>query len=231
MLPLKDTIRSTTFPLVNWIFIVLNALAFLFELTLSPAELNNLIGSFGLVPALVHPLNPVSFLPFLTSIFLHGGWLHFLSNMWVLFIFGDNVEDRMGSGRYFIFYLLSGLAAGLLQYILMPASEVPSIGASGAIAGVLGAYFLFYPRARVLTLIPLFIIPWFVEIPAIIFLGFWFVSQLFSGLLSLGATAAQSGGIAWWAHVGGFIFGLIAGRLFAIRKQSTRWYPDQYYPW
>ncbi|HVN53991.1 MAG TPA: rhomboid family intramembrane serine protease [Anaerolineaceae bacterium] len=231
MIPLKDTIRSATFPLTNWIFIILNAIVFLYELTLSPARLELFIQNYGLVPAHVNPLNPVSLLPFLTSMFIHSGWFHILSNMWVLFIFGDNVEDRMGSGRYFFFYLLSGFAAGLLQYFVMPTSEVPSIGASGAIAGVLGAYFLFYPRARVLTLIPIIIIPWFVEIPAIVYLGFWFVSQLFSGLLSLGAPAAQSGGVAWWAHVGGFLFGLIAARLFAIRKQPTRWYPDQYYPW
>jgi membrane associated rhomboid family serine protease len=146
--------------------------------------------------------------------------------MWILFIFGDNVEDRMGSGRYFVFYTLSGLASGLLQSLIAPGSRVPAIGASGAIAGVLGAYFILYPAGRILTLIPIFIIPWFVEVPAIVFLGFWFVSQLFSGLAALNVpNAANMGGVAWWAHIGGFLFGILAHRFF-IRNIHPAYYRD-----
>jgi membrane associated rhomboid family serine protease len=166
--------------------------------------------------------------------FLHGGWFHLLSNMWILYIFGDNVEDRMGSLRYLVFYLLGGLAAASLQILVDPTSKLPSIGASGAIAAVLGAYFLLYPRARVFTLIPIIFIPWFVEIPAVVYLGIWFVSQLFSGLASLGLPeTASMGGVAWFAHIGGFAFGLLFCKLFTPARHPafTRRYPDEYYPW
>lgn len=238
MFPLRDTIRSYTFPVVNWFLIGVNALVFLFELSLTPAAQDRLIATFGLVPARLNLANPVllllhpaALIPLFTHMFLHGGWFHILSNMWVLYIFGDNVEDRMGSGRYLLFYLLSGLAAALTQVLIDPASRAPSIGASGAIAGVLGAYFLMYPKARVTTLILLIIIPWFVELPAVIFLGFWFVSQLFSGIASLGTV--QSGGIAWWAHIGGFLFGMLCYRFFTPKRNPaySRSYPDEYYPW
>jgi membrane associated rhomboid family serine protease len=143
--------------------------------------------------------------------------------MWTLYIFGDNVEDRMGSARYAVFYLLAGLAAGLVQVYFARTSTIPTVGASGAIAGVLGAYFLLFPNSRVTTLILLFFLPWFVEIPAVFFLGLWFLSQLSSGLMALGA-AGSFGGIAWWAHVGGFIFGLVAVHLFARRPMGL--YPQ-----
>jgi membrane associated rhomboid family serine protease len=163
--------------------------------------------------------------------FMHGSWFHLLSNMWTLYIFGDNVEDRMGSARYLVFYLLAGLAAGLVQAAFDPTSTIPTVGASGAIAGVLGAYFLLFPRSRVITLIPLFFLPWFVEIPAVFFIGIWFLSQLSSGLMALGSAGAF-GGIAWWAHVGGFLFGLITVYLFARRPAAyRRWYPDEHWPW
>ncbi len=230
MIPIKDTIRSSTFPIVNWLIILVNALVFFYELTLPQARLEQFLLTFGLVPVQFHLADPASWLPVLTHMWLHGGWLHVISNLWILFIFGDNVEDRLGSGRYLLFYLLGGAAAGLLQTLMSPGSQSPAIGASGAIAAVLGAYFLFYPRARVLTIIPIFIFPWIVHVPAIIFLGFWFLTQLFRGVLALGSVAA-SGGIAWWAHVGGFLFGLILGRLFAAGKPPNRWYPDQYYPY
>jgi membrane associated rhomboid family serine protease len=151
--------------------------------------------------------------------------------MWTLYIFGDNIEDRMGSSRYLVFYLLAGLAAAVLQIYFAPNSSVPTLGASGAIAGVLGAYLLLYPRGRVITLIPIFILPWFVELPAFLFLGVWFLSQLSSGLLSLGA-AGDFGGIAWWAHIGGFVFGLVTVYLFVQRRRAyARWYNDEYWPW
>ncbi len=239
MLPLRDTIRSNTFPLVNYAIIALNAIVFLFEISLSPSQLDQFILHYGLIPAripLMHPtlllLHPLLIIPLFTHMWLHGGWLHILSNMWVLYIFGDNVEDRMGSGRYLLFYLISGLVAGSAQILIDPTSQVPSIGASGAIAGVLGAYFILYPRARVTTLILIIIIPLFIDLPAIIFLGFWFVTQLFSGVTSIGGPAA-AGGIAWWAHIGGFLFGAIFFRLFIPRRHPaySRQYPDEYWPW
>ncbi|HJW89164.1 MAG TPA: rhomboid family intramembrane serine protease [Anaerolineales bacterium] len=240
MLPLRDTIRSASFPIVNWILIAANTLVFLYETSLGTGALEEFIRAFGMTPArlsLVNPLalvdQPLALATLFTSQFLHGGWLHLISNMWTLFIFGDNVEDRMGSGRFLVFYLASGMVANLLQAFVFPASNIPTVGASGAIAGILGAYFLLYPRARVITLIPIFIYPWFVEISAIFYLGFWFVSQLFSGIYSIGlAGRAGMGGVAWWAHIGGFIFGLVFVNLFTRRHQAyTRQYPDEYYPW
>ena len=216
MIPLYDTLHSRRFPLVNWLLIGLNVLVFLYELTLSPAGLDRFTRVWGLVPAqlMAHPIT--AWVTIFTGMFLHGGWFHILSNMWVLFIFGDNVEDRLGGARYLIFYLLSGVAAALMETFIQPGSNVPTIGASGAIAGVLGAYLILYPRARVASLVPILFIFTIIEIPAVIFLLFWFVSQLFSGWLSLqGATAS---GIAWWAHVGGFIFGMAAVGLFAQRR-------------
>jgi membrane associated rhomboid family serine protease len=233
MIPIRDTIRSYNFPVINWSIIVLNSLVFLYQLILPPGALQSFIQTFGMVPSHISLANPASFATLFTNMFLHGGWFHIISNMWVLYIFGDNVEDRMGSGRYLVFYLLSGLAANLLQLFFSPGSNVPTIGASGAIAGVLGGYFLLFPRARVITLFLLFIFPWFVEIPAVIFLGFWFVTQLFSGLSSLGTAAGmEMGGIAWWAHVGGFVFGLLLVRIFSRRPRAyQRWYSDEYWPW
>ena len=232
MLPIKDTIRSRTVPVINWLIILVNLLAFFYELNLSPQRLDQLIRTFGLVPASLSSANPYSWIPLLTHMFLHGGWYHLISNLWVLFIFGDNVEDRLGSFRYLVFYLAGGFAAAGVQIALGGSPNMPSIGASGAIAAVLGGYFSFYPNAKVITLIPLWIIPWVVELPAVIFLGFWFISQLFQGLLSLStASGAELGGVAWWAHIGGFVFGLIFARLFALGRTFHQWHPDQYWPW
>ena len=220
MIPLYDTLHSRSFPLVNWLLIILNALIFVYELTLSPAGLDRLTRTWGLIPAelIAHPT--VAWVTIFTSMFLHGGWLHILSNMWVLYIFGDNVEDRMGGARYLIFYLLCGVAAALLEAFILPASTAPMIGASGAIAGVLGAFLILYPGARVASLVPILFIFTIVEIPAMVFLLFWLVLQLFSGWLALQGTAAS--GIAWWAHVGGFVFGMAAVGLFARRRAFVR---------
>ncbi len=232
MFPIRDTIRSRSFPLVTILIIAANVLIFFFELTLSPAGLDQFFNTFGLVPANLKLANPFTWYPFLTHMFLHGGWLHVISNMWTLFIFGDNVEDRLGSIGYTVFYILGGFAAGALQVLFSPGSTMPSIGASGAIAAVLGAYFLFFPRAKVITLIPIFIFPWFIQISAIVYLGFWFVSQLFSGVLSLSTTGSvQMGGVAWWAHVGGFLFGVAIALPALLRRSRNRTYPDEYYPW
>lgn len=239
MIPIRDTIRSSSFPVVNWLIIAANTLVFVYETSLNDQALIRLSQTFGMVPANLHLTNPSVLLnhpwvllTLVTSQFLHGGWFHLISNMWVLFIFGDNVEDRMGSGRYLIFYLLGGIVANLTEAFVLPTSQVPAIGASGAIAGVLGGYFLLFPRAKVTTLMLIFIIPWFVEISAFIFLGFWFISQIYSGLFSLGQSAAL-GGVAWWAHIGGFLFGLLFVRLFSAHRHPAtyRRYPDEYWPW
>lgn len=218
MIPLRDTVRSRTAPLVTVALIAVNVLVFLHETALGP-YLDRFVFAYGLVPRrLVYwpgaPLDPARFLPLFTSMFWHGGWLHLLGNMLYLWIFGDNVEDRLGHGRYLLFYLLAGIAAALTQVALNPLSRLPTIGASGAIAGVLGAYLVTYPRARVLTLVPIFFWPWFVEIPAIAYLALWFALQLFEGVLSLGAPQA-AGGVAVWAHVGGFIAGGVLMKLLA----------------
>jgi membrane associated rhomboid family serine protease len=248
MFPIKDTIPARSFPVVNWLLIIANLAVFvLVELPLGPGQLERLVFTYGVVPAqCAGPLvsaRPLASLageqglvfgcavPLFTSMFLHGGWLHIISNLWALFIFGDNVEDRMGSVRYLVFYLLSGLVAGLAQVAISPFSGVPAIGASGAIAGVLGAYLVLFPSSRVITLIPLVIIPWFVELPAILYLGIWFATQFYSGLSSVGASAG--GGVAYWAHVGGFIFGLLLVWLFArpAPRRAYRRYAEEYRPW
>jgi membrane associated rhomboid family serine protease len=163
--------------------------------------------------------------------FLHGGWTHFIGNMWVLYLFGDAVEDRMGPARYLVFYLLCGLAAGLTHYFTNPLSSVPTVGASGAIAGVMGAYLVLFPKAQVFTLIPILFIPFFVQIPAVVFLGIWFASQLVSGTLSLVSQPSYEG-VAWWAHVGGFVAGIVLLPLFKKSpEQYRRFYADEYWPW
>lgn len=216
MFPLYDTVRSRRFPIINWMLVLLNGLVFYYELTLGETELHRFILDWGLVPAQLALDSTESWLRILSSMFLHGGWFHIISNMWILIIFGDNIEDRMGSMRYLIFYLLSGTAAALLQAFLYPTSNIPMVGASGAIAGVLGAYLVLCPHARIASLVPIFFIFTIVELPALIFLGFWFVSQLFQGWLALGG--ADMSGVAWWAHIGGFVFGLLMVRLFARRR-------------
>lgn len=239
MFPIRDTLRSRTFPMATYGLIVINVIVFLFETSLTPDRFDVILNSLGIVPANFSPIQPLSIVSLFTSIFLHGSWFHLISNMWTLFIFGDNVEDRMGSTRYLVFYLSAGLIAGLVHAIVILFSSgaesfeawIPTIGASGAIAGVLGAYFLLYPRAKVTTLILILIFPWFVDIPAVLFLGFWFFAQLFPGFLSLGAFGGAFGGIAWWAHVGGFLFGLVMVNFFALPRRDYReWYADEHYP-
>jgi membrane associated rhomboid family serine protease len=162
--------------------------------------------------------------------FLHGGWWHLISNMLALYIFGDNVEDRLGHVRYVLFYLIGGLVAGGAHLLAYSSSPIPTVGASGAIAAVLGAYLVLYPRARVLTLVPIFYFIRIVEIPALFYLGFWFISQLFNGVFALAAASTfQGGGVAWWAHIGGFVFGLAIIRLICPR--ACRTYADEYRPW
>jgi membrane associated rhomboid family serine protease len=231
MIPLRDTVRSRSFPLVNWLLIALNVFMFLVILSLG-AGAEVWVAAFGIVPKrLLTDPQPWEFVTPITSMFLHGGWAHLLGNMLALYVFGDNVEDRMGSGPYLVFYLLCGLAAAFVHVAINTGSAVPTIGASGAISGVLAAYLLFFPRARVITLILVFFIPWFVEIPAIVYLGFWFVSQLLNGVLTVVAGVQAMGGVAWWAHIGGFLAGLALAPMFARRRELRRAYVDEYFPW
>ena len=225
MIPIRDTIRSRTAPVVTVGLIIVNVLVFFHEVALGP-YLEKFVYAYGLIPRRLvewpyNPLDPVRFLPLVTSMFWHGGWLHLLGNMLYLWIFGDNVEDRLGHLRYLVFYLLCGAAAGLTQVALNPTSMLPTVGASGAIAGVLGAYLVTYPRARVLTFVPIFILPWFVEIPAVVYLLLWFAMQLLEGIGTLGAPV-EVGGVAVWAHVGGFIAGAVLIKLMAPAGRRPR---------
>jgi len=221
MFPLRDTVRSRTRPYITWMLVALSVAAFLAMSPLQPGTFERQIVAYGLVPARLEPGDPAGWLTLVTSIFLHGGWFHLISNLWTLLIFGDNVEDRMGHGRFLAFYLASGVVAGLAHVALATGSSLPTIGASGAIAGVLGAYLVLFPSARVLTLVPLVFLPWLMEIPAFIYLGIWFLSQLSSALMTLGA-AGDFGGIAWWAHIGGFAFGALAVGLVAPTRRRLR---------
>jgi membrane associated rhomboid family serine protease len=228
MLPIKDTIRARSFSIVNWTLITVNVLVFLLESSLSPQSLEQMINTYALVPAHLSVTNPATWLPLITHMFMHGSWLHLLSNMWILLIFGDNVEDRLGKGGYLFFYLVGGVAAGVLQVILGGDPNLPSLGASGAIAAVMGAYFLFYPRAKILTFVPLILI-WFIQLPAWVYLGIWFGTQLYSGLSAIALQSGGStGGIAWWAHIGGFAFGLFMALTSGRKPQNP--YPGGLIP-
>lgn len=217
MIPLRDNIASRTLPIINYALIGANLICFLYQLSLGP-HLDKFVLAWGMVPVkLLNYQGGVfidSFTPVITSMFLHGGWLHFLGNMLYLYIFGDNVEDRMGHGRYLVFYLLCGICAAAAQLWAAPASRIPMVGASGAIAGVMGAYFCLYPRARIVTLIFLFIFIEFIEVPAFFFLAFWFLLQFINGAIS----SSSQGGVAWWAHIGGFAGGIVL--LFFFKKRT-----------
>ncbi len=231
MIPLQDTIPRRTTPFVTWSLIAVNSLIFLYETSLPPELLERFVYTFGVVPAryttAYWPEQGISYWPFLTNMFLHGGWMHLIGNMWTLWIFGDNVEDRLGRGRYLLFYVVCGLAASMTHVVFNMSSEVPAIGASGAIAGVMGAYFVMFPHSRVITLVPIFFWPFFFEIPAVIYLGFWFLTQLFSGTFAVMAPQV-GGGIAWWAHIGGFVGGVLLLPLLRRRKDYRPYYPDEW---
>lgn len=222
MIPLRDTIPSSRVPVVNYLLIAVNLLLFLYEVSLGEDLLPFLerhavvpVRFFegGILPPSRELLTPV------TAMFLHGGWMHVLGNLLYLYIFGDNVEDTFGHAKYLLFYLACGVTSFAVQIAFHPVSSVPNVGASGAIAGVLGAYFLLFPRARVVTLLPLFVFFTVVEIPAVVFLGLWFLMQFVSGAASIGRSAA-SGGVAWWAHIGGFAAGILFLKLFTGRRRS-----------
>jgi len=222
MIPLRDVIPSRTVPYITITIIVLNTLAWFVELSMDERTLTQFLYVYGVVPA------AFSAPTLITSMFLHGSWSHVIGNMWYLWIFGDNVEDRLGHGRFIVFYLLCGIAAAMGQILIDPSSELPTIGASGAIAGVMGAYFVLYPHSRVLTLIPWIFIQ-IIELPAIVLLGFWFLMQFLSaGVIAVTANTHGGGGVAFAAHVAGFIVGVIG--VFVFRKPAVdRWDPIDYY--
>lgn len=221
MIPLRDTTRSSKFPVINTILIVSNLIVFLYELSLGQAS-NRFIFQHGLTPTLLYSSTSVGIAervsPFFTSLFIHGGFLHLLGNMLFLYIFGDNVEDKMGHFRYLVFYIICGLAAAVFQTMTNIHSTIPMIGASGAISGVLGAYLIFFPKSRILTLLPILFFIQLIHIPAAVFIIIWFIFQFLSGVATLPAEPGV-GGVAFWAHIGGFVSGIILARFF--RKQGT----------
>ena len=218
MIPIGDEIRPRRVPIVNYALIAINVVIFIYEFMLG-ARAEGLLMSWGAVPAYItDPANhPLAFLTLLSSMFLHGGWTHLIGNMLYLGIFGDNVEDILGHTLYPLFYLAAGVAAGLAQVAMAPNSMVPAVGASGAIAGVLAVYLVLYPTAPVRVLVPVFLFMRVARLPAAIVLGLWFVIQLFNGYLSLGMDTMTTGGVAWFAHIGGFAVGLGVGLLLRFR--------------
>ncbi len=232
MIPIRDDAPRYSTPYITYFLVVLNVLVFLFEVSLGPVARQQFVTVFGVVPwrisaDLAHSTRvtaAAAFVPVVTSMFLHGSWLHLLGNMWFLWIFGDNVEDHLGHFKYRVFYFLAGFAAAALQIAFDVGSTIPSVGASGAIAGVMGAYFVLFPSARVLTLVP-FLFVFFLWLPAWIILGYWFVIQFLSGAATSIAYARQTagGGIAFWAHVGGFAAGMAMIKLFPVRRRRFRY--------
>ncbi|MEM1418718.1 MAG: rhomboid family intramembrane serine protease [Myxococcota bacterium] len=227
MIPIRDKNPTARRPIWTWTFIAMNVAVFVYQMGLGEAGMQMLVERFGVVPAVLtggdltvsrSALGAAGALvtPF-TSMFLHGGLMHLAGNMWFLYVFGDNVEDTLGRGRFVLFYLLCGLAAVIAQVAVDPSSTIPMVGASGAISGVLAGYVRRYPRARIVTLIPIIIIPWFVEVPAFVFIVLWFGLQLFQGVQSLGTTG---GGVAFFAHIGGFVAGLFLIGL--LKKDGPR---------
>ncbi len=242
MVPISDANTTRRFPIMTWTLIVINVVVFLYELSLRSRQFDHLIGTWGAVPinilyALSHPVQaPLQiWATLITAQFLHAGWLHIIGNMLFLWVFGDNIEGVLGHLPYLGFYLFSGVIAMIVQSVVSGPVDIPSIGASGAIAGILGAYIVLYPWNRVSILLPIFIIFWTVDIPAIFVIGWWFIQQFFYGLGVLSETA--SGGVAFWAHIGGFIGGMIMivpfiGRAYRRRRPDRYYYeiPDDYYP-
>lgn len=226
MIPIRDTIPSRRFPFLTILLIVVNSVIFIYQVMMPDRQFMAFILEYGLVPeryienSLIHIfIEPRIYFPFLSSIFLHGNWFHLISNMWILWLFGDNVEDRLGHIPFLIFYILSGILAGYIHFLFNQLSPIPAVGASGAIAGVMGAYLFLFPRSLIVTLVPIFVIvPLFIKIPAVIYLVIWFLSQLFAGTVEVLA-GGTVGGVGWWAHIGGFIAGGLLFRFFIKRER------------
>ncbi len=228
MIPLKDNIPSRGFPFFTLLLIGANVAVFIYELSLGDL-LERLVFVYGIVPKTFLSMQYADikgsinhFLPLITATFLHGGWFHLLSNMWFLWLFGDNIESHIGHMRFFFFYILCGVVGYLFHTVAQPQSMIPAIGASGAIAGVLGAYLYLYPGARIITLVPIFFFLTMVEVPAFLFLGFWFIIQFLNGLSCFAQVGCLEGGIAWWAHIGGFVCGLLYIMVFGRRVRRHR---------
>jgi len=226
MIPLQDILPRRNPPIMTWILIFINIIVFFYEISLSPIEREIFFRTWGFIPArffdkyfavLVGEPSYYKYLSFITHLFIHGGWFHIIGNMWTLWIFGDNVEDRLGPFRFLLFYLFCGILATFTHAIIYKNSITPVVGASGAISAVMGAYFMMYPLARILVVFPVFFFPVFFEIPAFLYLGYWFLIQFYSGLFSL-AIPVSFGGVAWFAHIGGFVAGALIYRLFCKRK-------------
>lgn len=213
MFPISDSIKSNKFPLITIALIAINIYIFLQEINASNPEA--FISAYALIPSTISLSNPQTLIPFITSTFLHGGFLHIISNMWFLWIFGDDVEAYFGRFKFLLVYLVAGVAGNLLQYFLAPNSSIPLIGASGAISGVLGAYYILFPQSKIKTFLPILFFFTIVDIPAVLYLFYWFFLQLISGILSLPVEA--QGGVAFWAHIGGFIIGIV----FAKNSRSS----------
>ncbi|MFZ7102321.1 MAG: rhomboid family intramembrane serine protease [Peptococcaceae bacterium] len=216
MIPIRDTVKSRTFPYINLAIIIINVLIFLAEISLNNSQLTELFYRTGIVPSMFFAATGEgnylgAVVPLITATFMHGGWLHIVSNMLFLWVFGDNIEDRIGHFKYFVFYVLVGMTGNISQVMANPASTVPVIGASGAVAGILGAYYLSFPRSRILALIPIFFFFTFLEVRASLFIILWFLLQVFNGVFSLGVVGNS---VAWWAHIGGFLGGYFLIRFF-----------------
>ena len=226
MIPLRDINPRYTTPYVNIAIIVLNSLVWLYQVSLGQAGGERFIFTLGLVPSRIDQLFTThavtlggALMPLVTSMFLHGGWMHVIGNMWFLWVFGDNIEDRMGHSIYFLFYVACGLAAGLIHTAFNWGSSVPTVGASGAISGVMGAYFVLFPRSKIVTLVPLLVVFFTVQIPAMFFVGYWIVLQFVGGLGAMSRHA--HGGTAWWAHIGGFAVGFVLAKLLQPRRPAS----------
>jgi membrane associated rhomboid family serine protease len=225
--PIRNAVATRYPPVATWTLIALNCVVFLVQIGLGPSEQEAFVSTYALIPARYFAYggfdSTEDLLPFVTMMFLHGGWLHLILNMWTLWLFGGPVEDRLGSGRYVAFYLVCGIAAAIAHAALNPTSTVPALGASGAIAGVMGCYMRLFPWARVIVVIPIIFIPLFFELPAVVFVGLWFVLQVLQGTVDLLSTSTGAG-IAWWAHVGGFLVGLGLGPLLVRSERAYRTY-------
>jgi rhomboid family protein len=229
MIPIRNAVPSRYPPVVTWLLIATNCLVFVLQNSLSPAELEEFLRDFALIPArytvalAYGDLSVADLFPFFSMMFLHGGWLHLILNMWTLWLFGPTVEDRLGHGRYLAFYLACGLAASIAHVAFNPTSLVPALGASGAIAGVLGCYMRLFPLARVVVVVPIIFIPLFFEVYAFVFVGLWFLIQLFQATAEF-LLPTSGGGVAWWAHVGGFVAGWALGPLLVQSERRYRGY-------
>ncbi len=228
MFPLKDDIPARRLPIVTMLIIALNCVVFVIEL-MAGRRVENIFLMYGITPAR-YTITDISDLftlheqamPFLFSMFIHGGWMHLISNMWTLWVFGDNVEDKLGSFRFLIFYIIGGVAAAIMHILTNADSPIPTIGASGAVAAVMGAYFRFFPSAKVMTMIPPFFLGPFFKIPAILFLGWWFILQFFNGTLTLAENTKIAAGVAWWAHIGGFLFGVFLSTIIIPKQKRDK---------